>query len=139
VRVREKEGLSYGLGTQIGFNPHEASSTFSGSAAFAPGNRARVEAAMREELERSLKDGFTDAEVTQAKQGLLNFRRLSRAQDESLAGNLIGNEWLGRTFQSAQALDEAIAKVTPQQALEAWRRHIDLNRLVWVLAGDFKD
>jgi zinc protease len=139
VRVREKEGLSYGLGTQIGFNPHEASSTFSGSAAFAPGNRARVEAAMREELERSLKDGFTEAEVTQAKQGLLNFRRLSRAQDESLAGNLIGNEWLGRTFQSAQALDEAIAKVTPQQALEAWRRHIDLNRLVWVLAGDFKD
>ena len=139
VRVREKEGLSYGLGTQIGFNPHEASSTFSGSAAFAPGNRARVEAAMREELERSLKDGFTEAEVTQAKQGLLNFRRLSRAQDDSLAGNLISNEWLGRTFQSAQALDEAIAKVTPQQALEAWRRHIDLNRLVWVLAGDFKD
>jgi zinc protease len=94
---------------------------------------------MREELERSLKDGFTEAEVTQAKQGLLNFRRLSRAQDDSLAGNLISNEWLGRTFQSAQALDEAIAKVTPQQALEAWRRHIDLNRLVWVLAGDFKD
>jgi len=139
VRVREKEGLSYGLGTQISFNPHEASSTFSGSAAFAPGNRARVEAAMREELERSLKDGFTDAEVSQARQGLLNFRRLSRAQDESLVGNLVSNEWLGRTFQSSLALDEAIAKVTPQQALDAWRRHIDIMRLVWVLAGDFKD
>ena len=139
VRVREKEGLSYGLGTQISFNPHEASSMFAGQAAFAPSNRARVEAAIREELERSLKDGFTEAEVTQAKQGLLNFRRLSRAQDDSLAGNLVNNEWLGRNFQSAQAFDEAIAKVTPQQALEAWRRHIDLNRLVWVLAGDFKE
>ena len=139
VRVREKEGLSYGLGTQISFNPHEASSMFAGQAAFAPSNRARVEAAIREELERSLKDGFTEAEVTQAKQGLLNFRRLSRAQDDSLAGNLVNNEWLGRNFQSAQAFDEAIAKVTPQQALEAWRRHIDLSRLVWVLAGDFKE
>ena len=139
VRVREKEGLSYGLGTQISFNPHEAASLFTGSAAFAPGNRARVEAAMREELERSLKDGFTDAEVNQAKQGLLNFRRLSRAQDDALAGNLVSNEWLGRDFKAAQALDEAIAKVTPQQALEAWRRHVDLARLVWVLAGDFKD
>ncbi|MFM8344864.1 MAG: insulinase family protein, partial [Betaproteobacteria bacterium] len=62
VRVREKEGLSYGLGTQISFNPHEASSMFAGQAAFAPSNRARVEAAIREELERSLKDGFTEAE-----------------------------------------------------------------------------
>lgn len=139
VRVREKEGLSYGLGTQISFNPHEASSAFSGSAAFAPGNRARVEAAMREELERSVREGFTETEVNQAKQGLLNFRRLSRAQDESLAGNLVSNEWLGRDFKSSQALDEAIAKVTPAQALDAWRRHIDLSRLVWVLAGDFKD
>jgi zinc protease len=139
VRVREKEGLSYGLGTQISFNPHEASSMFTGQAAFAPSNRARVEAAIREELERSLKDGFTEAEVTQAKQGLLSFRRLSRAQDDSLAGSLVSNEWLGRNFQSAQALDEAIAKVTSQQALEAWRRHIDLSRLVWVLAGDFKE
>ena len=94
---------------------------------------------MREELERSLRDGFTAAEVEQAKQGLLNFRRLSRAQDESLAGNLAVNEWLGRDFKSAQMLDEAIAKVTPEQALAAWRRHIDLNRLVWVLAGDFKE
>ncbi|NBO77276.1 MAG: insulinase family protein, partial [Betaproteobacteria bacterium] len=139
VRVREKEGLSYGLGTEISFNLHEASSMFTGQAAFAPSNRARVEAAIREELERSLKDGFTEAEVTQAKQGLLNFRRLSRAQDDSLAGNLVSNEWLGRNFQTAAALDEAIAKVTPQQALEAWRRHIDLSRLVWVLAGDFKE
>jgi zinc protease len=139
VRVREKEGLSYGLGTQISFNPHEASSMFTGQAAFAPSNRARVEAAIREELERSLKDGFTEAEVTQAKQGLLSFRRLSRAQDDSLAGSLVSNEWLGRNFQSAQALDEAIAKVTSQQAFEAWRRHIDLSRLVWVLAGDFKE
>lgn len=139
VRVREKEGLSYGLGTQISFNPHEASSTFAGQAAFAPANRARVEAAIREELERSLKEGFTETELNQAKQGLLSFRRLSRAQDDSLAGNLVSNEWLGRNFQTAQALDEAIAKVTPQQALDAWRRHIDLSRLVWVLAGDFKE
>ena len=139
VRVREKEGLSYGLGTQIAFNPHEASSTFAGQAAFAPSNRARVEAAMREELERSLREGFSAAEIDQAKQGLLNFRRLSRAQDDSLAGQLASNEWLGRNYASASALDEAIAKVTPEQALAAWRRHIDLARLVWVLAGDFKD
>ncbi len=139
VRVREKEGLSYGLGTQISFNLHEAASTFSGNAAFAPANRARVEAAMREELERSIREGFSADEVDKAKQGLLNFRRLSRAQDEGLAGALTLNEWLGRGFKSAQDLDEAIAKVTPEQALAAWRRHIDLNRLVWVLAGDFKE
>lgn len=139
VRVREKEGLSYGLGTQISFNPHEAASTLTGSAAFAPGNRARVEVAIREELERSVKEPFSATEVEQARQGLLNFRRLSRAQDDALAGQLVGNEWLGRDYRSSAALDEAIARVTAEQVSQAWKRHVDPSRLAWALAGDFKD
>ena len=94
---------------------------------------------MREELERSVREPFPAEEVEKARQGLLNFRRLSRAQDDGLAAQMAGNEWLGRDFLVSAALDDAIARVTPAQVHEAWKRHIDPARIVWVIAGDFKD
>jgi hypothetical protein len=51
------------------------------SAIFAPQNQPRVEAAFQEELARSLKDGFTQDELNEARVGLLNRRRLALAQD----------------------------------------------------------
>jgi zinc protease len=138
TRIREKEGLSYDVRTQITLNPHEAASMFSGSAIFAPSNRAKVETAFQEELERVAQHGFTPAEVEQAKQGLLSFRRLARAQDGNLAGTLSRNDYLGRTFVVDAQLDEAIAKVTPESALASWRKVVDPQRLVKALGGDFK-
>jgi len=138
TRIREKEGLSYDVRTQITLNPHEAASMFSGSAIFAPSNRAKVETAFQEELERVAQHGFTPAEVEQAKQGLLSFRRLARAQDGNLAGTLSRNDYLGRTFLVDAQLDEAIAKVTPESALASWRKVVDPQRLVKALGGDFK-
>jgi zinc protease len=137
-RIREAEGLSYGVGSRIGWQSQDANSSWSVSAIFAPQNRAKVEAALQEELARSLKDGFTAEEVAQAKSGLLNFRQLSRAQDSNLAGGLANNLYLGRTFAASQALDQAIAGVTPEQALAVWRKYIQPDRLVLGVAGDFK-
>ena len=136
--MREKEGLSYDVRTQVIFNPHEASSLFTGSAIFAPSNRARVEAAFMEELQRSVREPFTIEEVSQAKQGVLNFRRLARAQDDGLAGTLANNAFLGRDFMSSQKLDEEISRVTPESAMAAWRKHIRPADLVIAVGGDFK-
>jgi len=35
-------------------------------------------------------------------------------------------------------VDEAIAQVTPEKAIAAWRKVIDQNAFVKALAGDFK-
>lgn len=139
TRVREKEGLSYGLNTQLILDPFERSSLFSGLAAFAPQNRERVETAFREEFQRSVKEGFTAEEVQRAIDGLLSARRLLRAQDDWLAGSLVNNAWLGRAMDVSQKLDAAITQVTPAAALEAWRRHIRPDAIVWAVSGDFKD
>ena len=138
TRIREKEGLSYDVRTQISFNPFEAASFFSGSAIFAPSNRARVERAFEEELIRVERDGFTVAEIKEAKEGILNFRRLARAQDANLASTLATNAYLGRTFAIDRQVDDAITQVTPEQALSAWRKLIDPQRFVKALGGDFK-
>ncbi len=137
-RIREGEGLSYGVGSRITWNSLEANSRWSAGAIYAPGNRAKVEAAFQEELARSVKDGFTASEVEQARNGLLNFRRLGRAQDGNLAGGLANNLYLNRSYAVSETVDKAIAAVTAEQASAAWRKYIQPAQLVLGVAGDFK-
>lgn len=136
-RVREKEGLSYSVGSLLSadsFDPRAAFGTF---AIYAPQNRARVEEAMRDELRRTFAEGFTAQEVEAGKKGFLQARQLSRNNDTAVAGRLVAYLVLGRTFAWDQELERRVAALTPQGVLEAMRRHIDPSRLSFVKAGDF--
>ncbi|MCU0969402.1 MAG: insulinase family protein [Rubrivivax sp.] len=137
VRIRETEGLSYDVRSSIDWNPHEPNSSWSASAIFAPQNRARVEAALREEVDRALKDGFTQAELDAGRTGLLDARRLARAQDTVVAGGLVTNLLLGRTFARSQQVDDALRALTLQQVNDALRRHLDPSKWAAAWAGDF--
>ncbi len=137
-RIREAEGLSYGVNSNVAWSQHEANSDWQLSAIYAPQNRAKVETAMREELARALKDGFTAQELAEGQRGLLNFRRLSRAQDETLAGALVNNLYLDRTFAVSARVDAALGALTLAQVNAALRKYIDPQRFVLAFAGDFK-
>ncbi len=138
TRIREKDGLSYGVNTGIEWNRIEPNSRWIVSAIFAPQNQPKVEAALKEETQRALKDGFSAAELDAARGGLLNELRLSRAQDVAVAGQLAQNLYLGRTFAWAQRLDDAIAQLTVEQVNAAFRKYIDPARWVIGWGGDFK-
>jgi len=138
TRIREKDGLSYDVRSQVDWNRVEPASRWAVTAIFAPQNRAKVEAALNEELQRALKDGFSAAELDAARGGLLNLLRLSRAQDTTVAGQLVQNLDLGRTFAFAQRLDDALAKLTPDQVTAAFRKYIDVSRWSIAWGGDFK-
>ena len=137
-RVRETEGLSYDVRTGIGWNNFEPNSGWQASAIYAPQVRERVEAAVREEIARALKDGFTPQELAEGQRGLLNFRRLGRAQDASLASALATNLFLGRTFEFSARIDAAIAALTVDQVNAALRRYLKPEGFVFAFAGDFK-
>jgi zinc protease len=137
-RIREKEGLSYSTYTWFSASPLDPVANFWVSAIFAPQNKARVERAVREELERALRDGFTEAEVAAAKKGLLESRRLARTQDGALVARLAHYLYLERTFAWDIDFERRIAALTPGELREALRRHLDLARLAVTTAGDFK-
>ncbi len=139
VRIREKGGLSYDVRSGVNWNNYEPNSGWTASAIFAPQNRGKVEGAFKEEIERLLKDGFTDKELANAKQSLLNFRRLSRAQDSNLAGSLASNLKLGRTFAVAQRVDDAMAAATLAQVNAVARKHWQPASFVFGFGGDFKE
>jgi zinc protease len=138
VRVREKGGLSYDVGTGVGWNQHEPNSMWEGSAIFAPLNLAKVETAFREEVARALRDGFSQRELDEGKKGLLSARQLARSQDSNLAAALANNLYLGRTFAISQAVDDAIVRATLADVNGVLRKHLKPDRFVMAVGGDFK-
>lgn len=136
-RVREKEGLSYSVGSWITASSQDPVGEFGVSAIYAPQNRAKLEAILREEIAATLRDGFTRDEVEAAKKGLLQARQVARNQDSSLAGRLSGYLVLSRTFQWDTELEAKIAKLSPDEVRDALRRHVDPERISIVKAGDF--
>ncbi len=138
TRVREKEGLSYSTYAYFTAGSLDASALFGLSAIYAPQNRDRVERAIREELERAVAQGFTDAEVDLAKRGLLEARRLARAQDRALTARLSNYLYLGRTFAWDIDFEKRVAALAPADVRDALRRHVDPKKLSVLKAGDFR-
>jgi zinc protease len=138
VRLREKGGFSYDVNSYVDWSQQDAHSVWTSTAIFAPQNQAQVEAAWREELTRSLQEGFTAEELAQARQGVLSARRLSRAQDAAVAAQLVNHLHLGRRFQVSQDTDDRLARATLDEVNAAWRKYIDPSRLVIAWGGDFK-
>ena len=137
VRLRQKEGLSYGVGSGLNASSLDKNGRFTGNAIYAPQNVAKLEAAFNEEIERALKDGFTADEVKAAKSGWLQSRQVSRAQDNELAGRLANYLFLNRTLTWDAELEKKIDALTPEQIVTAMRRHIDPKKLTIIKAGDF--
>jgi zinc protease len=137
TRIRQNEGLSYGVGSGFGASPLDEKGSFTGYAIFGPENVARLEAAFLEEIEKVRSEGFTQAELDAARAGWLQSRQVGRAQDMSLAAVLANNTYLGRTMAVDAELEAAVTALTLEQVNGAFRKHIDPARLVIVKAGDF--
>jgi zinc protease len=139
VRVRERGGLSYDVRSVIDWNDEAPNSLWSVSAIFAPQNQAKVEAAVQEVLAATRDTGFVQAELEQHRVGLLNQRRLQRAQDASVAAQLAQNLHLKRTFAQSQQVDAAIEKLTLADVNAAFRKYADPARWSIAWGGDFKN
>lgn len=137
TRVRQKEGLSYTIGSQFSASSLDKAGSFLSYAIYAPQNATRLEAAWREELKRAIEEKFTASEIREAKSGFLQAQQVARAQDGGLAGRLAGYLFLDRTFQWNSELESKISALTADQVQSALKRHIDLGRISVIKAGDF--
>ena len=138
VRIRQKEGLSYGIGSVVNADSTVKNGSWRVYAIAAPQNVAKVEAACKEELEKALKDGFTAEEIAAAKSGWLQSRRVERSEDGGLAGMLAARDYDGRTMAYDADLEKKVAALTPAAISEALRRNLDVAQISIVKAGDFK-
>ncbi|MBC8024047.1 MAG: insulinase family protein [Burkholderiales bacterium] len=136
-RIREKEGISYGINSGMNANAFEPHTTWTTAAIYAPQNLPRLQQAFAEELGRAYRDGFTAEELMDAKTGLLQARRLARAQDGAVAQTLAFYLELDRTMAYQARVDRAIEALTLGEVNAAFRKYIDPAKLAGAYAGDF--
>ena len=137
VRIRQKEGISYGVGSQLSANPLDKTGMFMTYAIYNPENAERLEKAFREEMDKAVKEGFTADEIKAARSGLLQARMVARAQDPSLAGTLNNYLYLNRTLNWDADFEKKMESLTPEQVNAAMKKHIDPSKISIIKAGDF--
>jgi zinc protease len=137
VRIRQKEGLSYGVGSFVGVGALDSAGSFVTYAIYAPQNVRRLETAFREEIDRALRDGFTPTEVEQAKAGWRQEREVTRSRDQMLVSMLGSYLYLNRTLAYDADLERMVAALTPAQINAALRRYVIPGKITIVEAGDF--
>ena len=135
-RIRQKDGLSYGGGSGLVAGDLDRAGAFSINAIAAPQNLARVDAAVREELARAVKEGFTTAELAGAKSGLIQQRVQTRADDGALAAGWTSYLYRGRTYEWSAEFEKRLLAVTLPQLNAAFRKAIDPAKMSVVMAGD---
>jgi zinc protease len=135
-RIRQKDGLSYGIGAGLIVNGRDRAGAFGIAASAAPQNIDRVEQEVREELDRLLHDGFSAEEVRLSKQGYRQERVLGRSDDGALALGWLTNLDLGRTYEFSRQFEARVESLTPEELLAAARKYLDPARLSVVVAGD---
>jgi zinc protease len=137
-RVRQKEGLSYGVGSQFNANVLDAYGRFAIFAICNPQNIDKVEHAISEELQKFIKEGVTETELAEAKKAFLQQLQVQRANDAHLTGMLGDGLFVGRTFTFYADMEKRIGEISVAEVNDAVRRHWSPSRLVIVRGGDFK-
>ena len=137
-RIRNQEGLSYGVSSRVLVPVIGNAASFEGEASSNPQNTPKVEASFRDELARALANGFTVDEVASAKRALRDQRMVARSQDAGLLGLIVAREAFNRTLAWDEQLDAKLDALTADQVNKAFRRHVSLDQLSIVKAGDFQ-
>ncbi|PJK09426.1 peptidase M16 [Lysobacteraceae bacterium NML95-0200] len=140
-RVRQRDGLSYGIGSRLSAdssrsNQDDAGSFFiQGSAA--PENMAALERAVGEELQRFVREGITAEELADTVNSLLTQRQQGRASDGNIAAMLNSDQYLGRKMQDRAVFEQQLRALTVADVNAAIARHIQPENLSVAVAGDF--
>jgi zinc protease len=137
-RIRGREGLSYGVGSQVSAPVRSDGGRFAVQAIAAPQNAAKVEDSFRDELTTVLRDGYKPEEVATAKGSWAQQRQIGRSQDGALAGALLGQLHNGRTMAWDAELESKVSSLTPEQIRAAMQKYLDPAKMTYMRGGDFE-
>lgn len=135
-RIREKEGLSYGVGSAFRANSLDVRSSMSIYAICNPQVADKVAKLAREEIERMLKEGVTSSELTDSQEGWVKGQQADRGDDAKLASILSSALYAGRTLDFQAKLEAKILTLKKEDIAAAMRKYIDPAKLYTVIAGD---
>lgn len=137
-RIRQKEGLSYGVSSSITASSRELVGRWSAMAISNPTNADKVEVALRDEIQKVIKDGFTDDEVAFAQGSFAQAVTVARSNDQGLASTMVEQLYDQRTWTFQNQFEQDLSKLTAAQVSEIFRKYIALDKISLIKSGDFK-
>lgn len=138
TRIRQKEGLSYGVNSMLQVDSIEKRASFRISAICNPLNMEKVEKCVREELDKLIREGVSEKELDDARQGWLNTQMARFVQDAAIAGTLGSNIQLKRTMAYYSEQESKVRSLSADQIGSTFKKYIDPAKLQIVEGGDFK-
>jgi zinc protease len=136
-RVRQDEGLSYGISSDLYASPIDEFASFSIGATTNPINRDKLIKIIDEEVRKFVKDGVTEKELKDNVQGYLQNQQLNRSNDSELASLLAVNLFTGRDMTYYEKLETTVASLTVAAVNEAISEYLEPDNFVIATAGDF--
>ena len=136
-RVRQDEGLSYGVSSSFIASPMDERAAITIRAITNPANRDKLVRVIDEEVRKLVKDGVTEKELKDNVQGYLQNQRLVRSRDAAIASILANNLFTGRSMDYYEKLETGVARLTVNDVNEAISEYVSPDRFVIATAGDF--
>jgi zinc protease len=136
LRLRQKEGISYGAFSQILAHPIDKSAFFFAGAIAAPANMDQALSGVLAEIEGMVKSGVSEKELADAKKSYAEVWQGRIAEDDFVLGELNQGLFLGRTLSYWSDLNGKIEKLTVAEVNAAVKQFIDPEKLAKVRAGD---
>jgi zinc protease len=132
--VRDKEGLTYNIGENMG-DDSIADGVWEISASFAPALLNKGVESTRREVAKWWKDGVTEQELAMRKQGVIGSYEVGLSTTLGLAETILVNIQRGYDLAWLDSYPKTVKAVTREQVNAAIKAHINPSTMVLVEAG----
>jgi zinc protease len=132
--VRDKEGLTYGIGSRLA-NDAESDGDWRISATFAPALLERGIASTKRQLSLWYADGVTDKELADRKTNLVGSFKVGLATTDGMAGSLLAAVNRGLDVTWLDEYPKKIESLTKADVNGAIKRHLKPESMYLIEAG----
>src|SRR6478736_927899 len=132
--VRDKEGLTYGIGSRL-TNDMFNDGDFRIAGTFAPALLDKGIASTRHQLSFWYQEGVTDKEVADRKTNLVGSFKVGLATTDGMANQLLATVHRGLPLTWLDTYPQEIGALTPVQVNAAIKKHLDPEKMVLIKAG----
>jgi len=137
MRLREKDGISYGVGSYLNVPVTNDVASWNYYAYLNPTKRDAVEAAVKEEVSKALTSGFTQEELDSNKKSYANERMTNLGSDNVLI-TLVNTQLLfGVPLERFDEQNSKIQNLKLAEVNAALKKYLSENKVISVFAGDF--
>ncbi|MBJ7432535.1 MAG: insulinase family protein, partial [Gemmataceae bacterium] len=136
-RVRQKEGLAYGVRSGLDADAEDLSARFMVMASCNPSKIKNVDIAVFDEIKKFVEAGIDATEFAEGQKAFLAQMKIERTTDSRLASILAENLTANRSMEFYKSLELKIKNLTSKEVVDAFKKHVTADKMITIWAGDF--